>query len=128
MRLVSNVTAPLSAMARPFKIDDPVVMVMEVLAMMVPWKAVFVPRVAELPTCQSTLSAEAPLISVTLELLAVVSVLPIWKMKRALELPWPSRTRAVFNCAEEEKQYTPGVSVLFRLGATVPQGRPTRSL
>jgi hypothetical protein len=45
--------------------------------MMVPWKAVFVPSVAELPTCQKTLPAEAPLVNVTLELLAVVSVLPI---------------------------------------------------
>jgi len=97
MRLLSKVTAPLSAIARPFRIDDPVVTVMEALAMIVPWKAVFVPRVAELPTCQKTLAADAPLISVTLELLAVVSVLPIWKMKRALELPWPSRTRAVFS-------------------------------
>ena len=128
MRLLSRVTAPLSAIARPFRIDDPVVTVMEALAMMVPWNAVFVPRVAELPTCQKTLPADAPLISVTLELLAVVSVLPIWKMKRALELPWPSRTSAVFSCAEDEKQYTPGVRVLFKSGATVLQGRPTRSL
>jgi len=87
MLLLSKVTAPFSAMARPFVIDEPVVIVTEAAAMMVPWKAVFVPRVAELPTCQKTLPAEAPLVSVTLELLAVVSVLPIWKIKRALEFP-----------------------------------------
>src|SRR6185295_10235475 len=95
--------------------------------MMVPWKAVFVPSVAELPTTQKTLPADAPLINVTVELLAVVSVLPIWKIKRALGFPWPSKTRAVFNWAEEEKQYTPGPRVLSKLGATVVQGRPTRS-
>ena len=102
--LLSIVTAPLSAMARPLVSDAPVVIVIDEKAMMVPWNAVFVPSVAELPTCQKTLFAEAPLISVTLELLAVVSVLPIWKTKTAFGLPRPFRTRAVFSCAEDEKQ------------------------
>ena len=97
MELVSMVTAPFSAIARPFVSEEPVVIVMEEKAMMVPWKAVFVPNVAELPTCQKTLPADAPLVNVTLELLAVVSVLPIWKTKTALGFPWPFKTRAVFN-------------------------------
>jgi hypothetical protein len=103
---------------------EPVFSVTEALAIMVPWKAVFVPSVAELPTCQKTFPAEAPLVNVTLELLAVVSVLPIWKMNRALGFPWPFRTKAVFSWADEEKQYTPGVRVLFKSGATVSHGRP----
>lgn len=65
----------------------PVVRVMEVNARMFPWKAVFVPRVAELPTCQKTRHGCAPLITNTLELLAVVRVLAIWKMKTLSELP-----------------------------------------
>ena len=40
----------------------------------------------------------------TLELLAVVSVLPIWKMKTAFELPWPLRVSVPVSCAEEEKR------------------------
>jgi hypothetical protein len=33
----------------------------------------------------------------TRDLLAVVSVLPIWKMKTALELPWPLRVSGDVN-------------------------------
>ena len=49
--LLSSVTAPPLASSRP-SIVAPVVAVMEVLARIVPTKAVLVPRVAELPTCQ----------------------------------------------------------------------------
>jgi hypothetical protein len=54
---------------------------MELSARMFPIKWVFVPIVAESPTCQKILHAWAPLISDTLALLAVVRVFPIWKRK-----------------------------------------------
>lgn len=54
--LVSIVTAPLRARARPFKFA-PVFRVMLVSASMFPTKFVVVPRVAELPTCQNTLQS-----------------------------------------------------------------------
>jgi hypothetical protein len=63
-----------------------------------------VPSVAELPICHQMLHGEAPLMRTTLELLAVVSVLPIWKMKTALELPWPLRVSVPVSWAEEEKR------------------------
>ena len=49
---VSIVTEPFRASARPSMTVAPVVSVMEVSARMLPLKAVVVPRVAELPTCQ----------------------------------------------------------------------------
>src|SRR3984893_15295224 len=104
--LVSNVTAPVRAYSPQFD-DTPVVAVMEISARMLPMKLVPVPKVAELPTCQKTLAAMAPSISNTCELLAVVRVLPIWKMKR----PLPLRVRFPIKRAEEAKQYTPGVRV-----------------
>ena len=65
----------------------PVFNVMLVSARMSPTNDVVVPSVAELPTCQNTLVPWPPLITLTLALLAVMSVLPIWKMKTALGLP-----------------------------------------
>ena len=67
-------------------------MVMLVLTSIVPTSAVPVPSVAELPTCQKTPQGP-PLMIDTTELLAVVSVLPIWKMKTALGSPPPSSVR-----------------------------------
>ena len=52
----SRVTAPLRASARPAMVS-PVSTEIEVRARMLPLKAEFVPRVAELPTCQNTLQA-----------------------------------------------------------------------
>ena len=76
MVLESIVTAPLRAKTRP----DTLALVFKVMlasASMLPWNIVPVPRVAELPTCQNTLHAEAPLLRRTDAALAVVSVLPI---------------------------------------------------
>ena len=84
--LVSRVTAPLRASARPSMVA-PVVAVIDVRAMMFPRKAVPVPKVAELPTCQKTLHAWAPPIRFTLLFEPVVRVEAIWKMKTACELP-----------------------------------------
>jgi hypothetical protein len=57
-----------------------------------------------MPTCQNTLQAVPPLITLTDELLAVVSVLPIWKMKTAAALPGASRVSAPVSCADDVKQ------------------------
>jgi hypothetical protein len=62
--LVSSVTAPLRASARPSTVE-PVATVIEVNARTFPWNAVPEPIVAELPTCQKTLHGEAPLIRTT---------------------------------------------------------------
>jgi len=102
--LVSNVTAPVRAYSPQFD-DASVVAVMEISARMLPLKLVPVPKVAELPTCQKTLADVAPLISNTCELLAVIRVLPVWKMKA----PMPLRVSVPVKKAEESKQYTPGV-------------------
>jgi len=104
--LVSNVTAPVRAYSPQFD-DASVVAVMEISARMLPLKLVPVPKVAELPTCQKTLADVAPLISNTCELLAVIRVLPVWKMKA----PMPLRVSVPVKKAEESKQYTPGVRV-----------------
>ena len=74
---VSIVTAPLRANARPHGIVALVFIVMLVRARILPWKAVLVPRVAELATCQNRLSPWPPLVKTTEELVAVVKVLPI---------------------------------------------------
>ena len=71
--LLSNVTAPVRASARPRTLA-PVVTVIDAWARMVPTNDDPVPRVAELPTIQCTRHACAPLISTTALLDAVVSV------------------------------------------------------
>jgi hypothetical protein len=87
---LSSVTDPLRARARPSMVT-PVVTVIEVRARIVPRKVESVPRVAELPTCQKTLQALAPLIRLTLLLDPVMSVEAVWKMKTASGLFWASR-------------------------------------
>src|ERR1017187_4416144 len=85
--LLSKLAAPFRANALPFS-TAPVVTVTDAKAMMVPLKIVLVPRVAELPTCQKTLEAWAPPMRFTALLpAAVVSVVPIWKMKTEFGLP-----------------------------------------
>ena len=82
----SIVTAALRARALPDTLA-PVSRVMLAKARILPTNVVFVPMVAELPTRQNTLQSVPPLIITTDELLAVVSVLPILKMKTASA--WP---------------------------------------
>ena len=55
--------------------------------MIVPRNVEPVPSVAELPTCQKTLQACAPLIRLTVLADAVVSVEPAWKTKTAFGSP-----------------------------------------
>src|SRR6266446_1985693 len=76
MRFPLRVTAPVRAKTRPVTLA-PVVMVSLIFARMLPAKAVLVPSVAKLPTCQNTFPAVAPLARTTEDLLAVVSVVPI---------------------------------------------------
>jgi len=84
--LVSNVTAPFLARALPM-IFVPVVTVMLVRARMFPLNMVLVPKVADFPICQKTLQGLPPLVMITDDALAVVSVLAIWKIQTALGLP-----------------------------------------
>ena len=90
-------------MTRPVTLA-PVVSVLLARARMLPLNSVLVPSVAELPTCQKMLQAFAPLVRRTDEPLAVVNVLPIWKIKTALGSPSPSSVRILLNCADDEKQ------------------------
>ena len=76
IELESRVTAPFSASRRPFTFA-PVSAEMDVRAMTVPTSVEFVPSVAELPTCQKTMHACAPLIRITRLFDAVMSVDPV---------------------------------------------------
>jgi hypothetical protein len=89
----SRVTAPLRASARPI-IVSPVVTVIDCSAKIFPWNAEFVPSVAELPTCQYTLQACAPLVSKMWLAELVMSVEPTWKTKTASGLPCALRVSA----------------------------------
>ena len=77
--LLSSVTVPVRARTLPLTVAL-VFRVMLASARTFPTNEVVVPRVAELVTCHHTLQADAPLVSVTDEPLAVVSPLPTWKM------------------------------------------------
>jgi hypothetical protein len=90
MTLESKVTAPFRANSRPSTLAS-VFAVIEVKARMVPTNVEFTPSVAELPTCQKTLQAWAPLVSITVLLSAVTRVDPAWKMKTASGSPSASR-------------------------------------
>lgn len=87
--LVSNVTAPLRASSRPSTVAV-VFAVIEVKARIVPTKVDPTPSVADVPTCQKTLQAWAPLMSSTTLLVAVTRVDPVWKMKTAAGSCWAS--------------------------------------
>lgn len=93
---VSNVTAPLRARRRPWKVA-PVVAVIEVSARTLPTNRVPVPKVAELPICQTILQACAPLTRRTLLLEAVVGVDAAWKTNCAPVLPFALRVRVPVN-------------------------------
>jgi hypothetical protein len=103
MALVSSVTAPVRAQAAPQPIDAPVLSVMLACARISPANDVVVPSVAELPTRQNTLPPCAPLMSETVEALAVVSVLEMLKMKTEFGLPTPLSVSVPVNCANELK-------------------------
>ena len=79
--------------------------------MMVPLKMEYVPRVAELPTCQKMLAACALPMRTTRLPEAVVSALPIWKMKTEFALPPPSSVRTPVMPNEEVDLYRPAARV-----------------
>lgn len=101
MTLWSNVTAPLRASARP-SIAALVFTVMDSRARMLPLKKELVSMVAELPTCQNTLQACAPLMSETLLVVAVIRVDPILKMKTAFGSPLASRVTVPVRFSDDE--------------------------
>ncbi len=93
MWFVCSVTSPFRASALPDTLA-PVASVIVVRARILPAKTVPVPIGAELPTRQNTLQSTPPLITSTTELLAVVSVLTVLKMKTALALPSASNVNS----------------------------------
>ena len=99
----SIVTAPFCARARPESVAL-VVKVTLVNARMLPTNAVPVPTVAELPTCQNTLHACAPLIVMTEALLPVIRVLPILNTQTAFGSPCASSVSMPDSDAEDAKQ------------------------
>nr|WP_254550049.1 hypothetical protein [Catellatospora tritici] len=90
--LLMRVTEPFRASSRPLTVA-PLFNEIVVRAMMVPTNVVLVSRVAELPICQNTLQACAPLISATVLFGAVISVASVWKMNTESGRPCPFRTR-----------------------------------
>ena len=80
---VSRVTAPPRAKSRPVT-NAPVVAVTDVCARIVPTRVEVVPSVAELPTCQNTLQALAPLRSNTWLPELVTRLLAAWNKNTAL--------------------------------------------
>lgn len=104
MVLLSMVTAPFRASARPSSSVARVFSVMLVRARMFPWNRVSVPSVAELPTYQYTSHASALLMVTTEALLALMSVLPIWKTKSASGFPCASSVNVPVRNAEDEKK------------------------
>ncbi len=72
--------------------------------MILPTKSEFVPMVAELPTCQKTLQAAAPLITLTVLLEAVIRVDAIWNIHTALGSPSASSVSVPDSCAVPGKR------------------------
>jgi hypothetical protein len=106
-----RVTSPFRANTRPFTVTpEPSVIVVN--AMTVPTK-VGPFRVAELPTCQNTLHADAPPVRLTVLLVPAVRVDPVWKMKTALGSPSAFRVRVPVrpSAPSELVSYTPGARV-----------------
>jgi len=96
------VTDPFLARARPLRV--PPLSVILVKAIIFPAKLLPVCMVADEPTCQNTLQGEAPPERTTLAPVAVVRVLPIWKIQTSVELPVPLRVRVPVSSADDEKQ------------------------
>jgi hypothetical protein len=110
---------------------SPVVTVIDARARMLPWKMEPVPSVAELPTCQNTLQAWAPLRSRMWLALSVMSVEPTWKMKTAPAFPWAFRVSEPPTSSDDVALYTPASSdwpAPMKPGRLVAGVRPAASL
>ena len=86
MVLPAIVTAPVLANPLPSNVA-PVLKVMDCMAITVPLKTEVVPNVAELPTCQKMLEANAPPVRKTCRPEVVVSEEAICIMKTAFAFP-----------------------------------------
>ena len=95
------VIPPFLASALPSSVA-PVLNVMDCIAITVPLKTEVVPKVAELPTCQKMLEAEAPPLRLTLRPEVVVREEAICIMKTALEFPFASKVRSPDDIAKVE--------------------------
>src|ERR1043166_6518459 len=99
---------------------------------MFPLNTVLVPRVAELPTCQNTLAALAPLLKITRRAVVVVRVDAIWKMNTAFASPWASSVRSPEEISSEDVDFQrPGVRVWpprFPATRIAPKVLPAASL
>ncbi len=96
MVLASNVTAPVCARARPFKLA-PVFRVMDVSARIFPMNLVFVPRVAELPTLHHALHGSPPVTDEPDDVMSVDADLKI-------QTPDPARVRFPLSAKEPRAQ------------------------
>jgi hypothetical protein len=74
----------------------------DVKARILPAKTAAVPSEDEEPTCQNTLHACAPLMSIIDDAVAAVRVDPIWNTKRASGLFCPSSTSVPVMPTDEE--------------------------
>jgi len=111
MVLPAIVTPPICVRSLPL-IEAPVFNVMDCIAIMVPFITDVVPKVAELPTCQKILDADALPFRNTLRPEVVVNEEAIWIIKTALLFPLASKVRSPEDIAREEVDlYNPGVSV-----------------
>jgi hypothetical protein len=104
--LPSIVTAPVNAMALPAN-DAPVPNDTEDEATTSPTITADVPMVAELPTCQNTFLASAPLVRSTVALTLMVNADPTWKMK----FPFPLKVNVPPTDRSKvlDAVYVPGV-------------------
>jgi hypothetical protein len=129
MVLSSRLTWPFRANTRPSTVV-PVCAVAEVKAKMLPTKVELVPKVAELPTCQNTLQASAPPVSLTVLLEAVIRVDPAWKTNTALGLFCAFSVSVPVRPSPEVALYTPGARVCppRSLDTVVAGIRPAASL
>ena len=93
MVLVSNVTAPVCARARPFKLA-PVCRLMDVSARIFPINEVFVPRVAELGTFHHTLHGSPPTTLAVPEVMSVAADLKIQTPDDPLRVSVPVNVKA----------------------------------
>ena len=89
--LVSMVTPPCCEKALPHWMLAPVFKLMLSKARIFPAKAVSLPSVAVLPTCQNTFSPYPPFLKTIDDKFAVVSEFPIRKRKTACGSPWASK-------------------------------------
>ena len=108
--LESRVMAAPMASSRP-STATPVFTVMALATSREPANVESTPSVAELPTCQNTLQAWAPLTSTTWLFTPVMSVDPAWKTKTAFGSPSPSSVSVPPMPNDDGELWTPVVSV-----------------